>query len=121
MRPPFLPMPDEDAEQAAFLRRFQLEFPGIWFYAIPNGGKRNKRVAQKLKAAGVRRGVPDLCFPAWFLYIEMKRSDGGKGLSTDQKLWKVYLERVGYTVLVCDGRDDAIRQMKEFANQRRLR
>jgi len=32
-------------------------------FAIPNGGHRNVVVAGKLKAEGVRAGVPDLCFP----------------------------------------------------------
>ena len=30
------------------------------FFAVPNGGKRNFREAQRLKAAGVRAGVPDM-------------------------------------------------------------
>jgi len=32
-------------------------------YAVPNGGKRNFRVARKLKAEGVMAGVADLCLP----------------------------------------------------------
>ena len=32
-------------------------------FAIPNGGHRNVVVAGKLKAEGVRPGIPDLCFP----------------------------------------------------------
>ena len=46
-------------------------------YAIPNGGHRHKAVAAKLKAEGVKPGVPDLCLPVRRgeysgLYIEMK-------------------------------------------------
>ena len=32
-------------------------------FAIPNGGARHVAVAIKLKAEGVRQGVPDLCLP----------------------------------------------------------
>lgn len=30
---------------------------------IPNGGKRDKKTAEKLKAEGVKAGVPDICLP----------------------------------------------------------
>ena len=49
-----------------------------WF-AIPNGEHRHIRAAMRLKAEGVRRGVPDLCFMlpqgrvAW---LEMKAPNG---------------------------------------------
>lgn len=47
-------------------------------YAIPNGGQRNRITAAKLKAEGVRAGVPDVCLPVarqgfHALYIELKR------------------------------------------------
>lgn len=61
-------------------------------FAIPNGGERNRVVASKLKAEGVKPGVPDLCLPVaapkyernttitdqirhWYcgLFIEMKK------------------------------------------------
>ncbi len=46
-------------------------------YAIPNGGHRHKSVAQKLRAEGVRAGMPDVHLPvacqgSHSLYIEMK-------------------------------------------------
>lgn len=46
-------------------------------FAIPNGGKRNVIVAQKMKAEGVRAGIPDLCLPVMRggyggMYIELK-------------------------------------------------
>lgn len=47
-------------------------------YAIPNGGHRNRITAAKLKAEGVKSGVPDVCLPVarqgfHALYIELKR------------------------------------------------
>jgi hypothetical protein len=52
--------------------------PEQLLFAIPNGGQRNIIVASKLKAEGVRAGVPDLflAFPkkdAAGLFIEMKK------------------------------------------------
>lgn len=54
-------------------------------FAIPNGGKRNVIVAQKLKAEGVRSGVPDLCLPVMRggyggMYVELK---AGKNTTSD--------------------------------------
>jgi hypothetical protein len=35
-----------------------------WMYHVPNGGHRNKATAARLKAAGVKAGVPDVVLPA---------------------------------------------------------
>lgn len=50
-------------------------------YAIPNGGKRGKAAAGKMKAEGQRAGMPDLCLPVALLgyhalYIEVKTPKG---------------------------------------------
>jgi len=72
----------EDAHQTALFCKFQTKYekyPQLKLaYAIPNGGKRDSITASKLKAAGVRSGVPDVCIPVSrcgynALYIEMKR------------------------------------------------
>lgn len=53
--------------------------PEIIRYAIPNGGLRNIRVAQKMKAEGLQPGMPDLGFAVeggrthW---LEMKTDKG---------------------------------------------
>lgn len=46
-------------------------------YHIPNGGPRSKATAARLKAAGVKAGMPDICLPVprngyGALYIELK-------------------------------------------------
>ena len=48
-----------------------------WLHAIPNGGVRDSITAGKLKAEGVKAGIPDLFLPVISgpyhgLYIEMK-------------------------------------------------
>lgn len=58
-----------------------------WFH-VPNGGKRNVVVAQKLKAQGVKRGVPDACIliPGKVIFIELKAEHGT--LSPEQKQFR---------------------------------
>ena len=70
-------------------------------------------VAKKMKAEGVRPGVPDLLVPRWFLWIEMKRQRGGR-LSADQKDWIAYLESIGQTVIVGEGATDTSRKVLEW-------
>lgn len=75
-------------------------------YAIPNGGKRGKAEAGRLKAEGVKAGTPDICLPAAYcgyhgLYIEMKKEDG-----RPSKIQKERIERYnkrGYLATVCYG------------------
>lgn len=75
-------------------------------YAIPNGGQRSKATAGKLKAEGVKPGVPDLCLPVavgvWHgLYLEMK-ADRGR-VSPEQREWLEALAAAGYAACVCYG------------------
>jgi hypothetical protein len=60
-------------------------------FAIPNGGARHKAIAGKLRAEGVRAGVPDICLPVprgeyHGLFIELKRPKGGH-VSEEQEAW----------------------------------
>ena len=91
-------IPTEHAEQVTFVQWFRLQYPGVLIFAIPNGGLRHKRVAEKLVAEGVAKGIPDLYIPAWHLWVEMKRTKGGS-LSPDQKEKIAYLEGIGDRVI----------------------
>ena len=99
-------IPSEDQEQMHLVQWFRRTYPNIRIYSIPNGGARHPAVAAKMKATGTSKGVPDLCIPAWRLYIEMKRVKGGR-LSPDQIEWIKYLEKVGYSVIIGFGALDA--------------
>jgi hypothetical protein len=109
-------IPTEHAEQVTLVAEFERTYPNVVIFAIPNGGLRNPVVAQKLKLEGVKKGVPDLFIPAWQTWVEMKRIKGGR-LSTDQKRMKQHLESYGYTVLVCNGWQDAMQQCKAVFDQ----
>lgn len=88
-----------------------VEFPELaLLYAIPNGGKRDKATAGKMKAEGVRAGVPDLCLPVkrgqiGALYIEMKTERGQ--LSLIQLKMHRDLIAAGNAVVVCRSWHDA--------------
>lgn len=90
-------------------------------FAIPNGGKREKRqdkkgrwfspVAQKLKKEGVKPGVPDIFLPcarggSYGLFIEMKAPDGK--VSQEQDDIHKMLREEGYAVIVCFSLESAI-------------
>lgn len=106
-------VPSEHYEQVRFVGKFQVNYPGVRIFAIPNGGHRGKVTAVKLKNEGVRRGVPDLYIPAWKLWVEMKRIKGGS-VSPDQKDWHEYLRSIGDTVMVCRGSDEALAMVEKF-------
>lgn len=88
----------------AWTRLQQCKYPELEaLFAIPNGGHRHLVVASKLKAEGVKKGVPDLCLPVArkgfnALYIEMKKPGGVVKLS--QKEWKSKLELLGNKVVI---------------------
>ena len=74
---------------------------------IPNGGGRSPGEAKRLKAQGVRAGVPDICLPVsrrgyHGLYIELKRREGGR-VSPEQNMMIDALREQGYRVEVCRG------------------
>ena len=103
----------ESREQEGFVRWFRQHYPDVVIFAIPNGGARHIHTATILKLEGVLPGVPDLYIPAWKLWIEMKRKDGGT-VSEEQYRMIDYLRGVGDTVFICKGATDASRQILDF-------
>ena len=80
-------------------------------YAIPNAAKRSKSLSAMMKAEGLKSGVPDICLPCarreyHGLYIELKRTKGGK-VSPQQKEWLTALNKEGYMAVVCEGFEEA--------------
>ena len=90
--------------QAACVKWFSLQYPQYdrMLFAIPNGGHRDIRTAARLKAEGVKRGVPDLFLSiprAGYcgLYIEMKY--GENKLTADQEAFFKKARDLGYCCL----------------------
>lgn len=85
-----------------------IKYPELkWLTAIPNGGYRDKITAGKLKAEGVKSGVPDLLLPIKrgdyaCLWIEMKKPNVGKTFK-EQDEWIDRLRSEGHLVVVCFG------------------
>lgn len=99
-------------------RRNEYRAPSLaLLHHIPNGGSRNKLEAARLKAQGVKAGVPDLFLPVPMnlrhgLYIEMKF--GKNKTSEKQDWWIDQLRQRGYEVRVCWGADEAINTIAAY-------
>jgi hypothetical protein len=112
------PVPKEHLEQVGFVNWFRASYPSVLIYAVPNGEHRAYSAGKRLKGEGVTAGIPDLHVPEWDLWIEMKRSTGGR-LSLEQRDIIRYLENTcGKTVIVGKGAADASRQVLEFVSRR---
>jgi len=105
----------EDKEQEALVNWLRIK--GIRYSSTPNGGYRHRKTAAAMKKTGAAAGFPDITI--WppvgsalpILYIEMKRSKGGR-LSDLQKEWQTYLSQLGreygIKVTVCRGCREAL-------------
>lgn len=121
-------VPSEHSIQEALFQwadsvRYSIPEAALMF-AIPNGGMRPKKSifkrgkivtfspeAKKLKAEGVKKGVPDIFLPVARhgfngLFIEMKRP--GETPTAEQEFWHKVLRDQGYAVVVYDSLEDAI-------------
>lgn len=111
----------EHAEQVALFRWAEFavsRWPVLTLmHAIPNGGLRNKVTVLRLKAEGVKPGVPDICLPVpsgrfHGLYIKLKTQRGR--LSDGQRQWIAALVRHGYRAEVCHGWEAARAVIKDY-------
>ena len=112
--------PSEHSEQVIVVRK--LKSAKIPFCAVPNGGRRHRIDAIKLRAEGLRRGVPDLlifspppsCPDKVGTALEMKRTGATEeSLSRFQKKWIAILEECGWLVLIGFGARDALSKLQE--------
>ena len=115
----------EHDTQAAFIKR--LELAGIHgiesAFAVPNGGARHPAVAGKLKAEGVRPGIPDWLWPEprggfMGLAIEFKHGDGNPSKEQRQRIDA--LQAKGWCVVVCWTWEAAYRTVVGYAAMLRV-
>jgi len=104
------PHPSEHKIQTALMD--YLMFAGrkdLFWFAIPNQSNRHIHNAAKMKAEGVRSGIPDLCFMldqgrvAW---LEMKTQIGR--LSDTQKAFRDRAQALGHHWAMARSVDEAI-------------
>ena len=96
-----------------------LDLRGLNWFHPPNGGQRNAIVAAKLKAQGVKAGVPDVIITSRIPSRPDVRG-GGLELKTPrgtlrqaQRDWLDALEQDGWVCLVGYGWKDAVEQIKK--------
>lgn len=113
------PVDFEGREQTALMNWLKLRHPelfGLTFH-VPNGGRRDKVTGAKLKAQGVKAGVPDLVFAlargGYFgLFIEFKATPPhDAAVSSEQKAWVNSLMAQGYCAVVCKGITEAMKEI----------
>lgn len=120
------PVPLESNEQqtlVAWAKRHEEEWPELrMLYHIPNEGKRSRKTGTRLKAEGLKNGVPDICLPVargghHGLYIELKRREDSK-VTKEQLEWIADLVAQGYVAAVCRGCDEAISLITRYLTGR---
>lgn len=104
----------EECEQIVLFRWAEFSvshYPELeLLYHIPNEGKRSAVTGARLKAQGLKSGVPDVCLPTAHggyigLYIEMKVKPNKP--TENQKRWLRALREAGHMVAVCYGFEEA--------------
>ena len=88
-------------------------------YHAANGEYREHATGGRLKAMGVKPGVPDICLPVarggyHGLYIELKRTKKGARLSVEQKEWLDRLNANGYRAVCAFGWRVAMDEMLRY-------
>lgn len=110
----------ESKLQIQCVRWFNLQYPQLrgLLFAVPNGGKRNLREAQIMKAEGVTAGVSDLILlcPSRdgrhnTLCIEMKTERGKQ--TALQKAWQKQAEKQGNNYVICRSLDEFMQAIRQ--------
>lgn len=94
-----------------------------WLHAIPNGGNRDPKTAARLKAEGVKPGIPDIFLPVRRpisnlgfysgLYIELKKLKGGR-VSVDQSDFMNFAIGQGFCPCFAYGWRDAAEEIMGY-------
>jgi len=112
--------PTELSEQSKLA--LWLNEAGVLWCHVPNEGKRSKRYGRRLRAQGLKPGVPDVLVFAirpgewpcsvrgWA--VELKRRDERAVASGAQSRWLRDLAAAGWATTVCHGADEAIAWFK---------
>ena len=94
-----------------------------YMFAIPNGGRRRKLEAARLKKQGVKAGVSDIFIALPIgrysgLFMELKRpmvkNSPKPVVSDNQKIWLKRSLHAGYYSCVCYGFDDAVKVIEDY-------
>lgn len=120
-----LPMPTESEEQQALFQWASIQagrYPELaLLYHIPNEGKRSRATGGRMRAEGLKPGVPDICLPvargkSHGLYIELKRRMRSR-TTTEQMEWLEALAAQGYVAAVCKGWQEAADMIMRYLRE----
>lgn len=116
-----LPAPTEEAAHRACVAWAQVahqQYPLLrWLVHVPNGGKRPRGEAGKLRAMGTRKGVPDLLIlrPSGRFHglaVEVKSRTGR--LTPEQQAWLETLHADGWLTGIVRSLDEFIEIVRVF-------
>ena len=116
-----LPQASEEAIHRACVAWAQVatqQYPLLrWLVHVPNGGKRPRGEAGKLRAMGTRKGVPDLLIPRRSgrfpgLALELKSSAGR--LTPEQEAWLDAFHSDGWLTGIVRSLDEFIELVHVF-------
>ncbi len=122
MRVDEMPVPSESVEQQRLFMWARMEegrFPELkWLHHIANEGKRSRAAGGRLKAEGLKKGVPDICLPIprgeyHGLYVELKRQKGSTP-TAEQCDWMDGLNEQGNCVCWCRGWEAAAKAIADY-------
>ena len=97
------------------------DYPALrWLFAIPNGTRTTPRVAAKMKAEGVLKGVSDIFLPCASggkhgMFIEMKTATGR--MSPEQKAFQTAMRDASYHAITCRGWEDAAEEIIKYLEE----
>lgn len=86
-------------------------------YAIPNGGQRHKATAGKLRAEGVKAGVPDLCLPVargGYIGCYLEGKVKGGRVRPEQRAWLAALAAEGHFTAVFWSADEGLELLLRY-------
>jgi hypothetical protein len=105
-------MSEDAIQRAVFQNLKQRSRPGVFAFAVPNGGLRSKREAARMQSLGTIAGVPDICVvvAGEAKFLELKTEKGR--LSDKQIATRDRLEAAGAQVAVTYGLDEALEALE---------
>lgn len=108
---------DEDDIQESLVEHLEWRLArGVVWYAVPNGEKRDKITASRLKRLGVRAGVADVAFVlpgGTAAYLELKAGKKGRQ-SDEQKQFQADVVAAGARYALARTLDDALSILLEW-------
>ena len=113
--------PEQEIQKAVVAHLRLRAEPNVFFFSIPNEGKRGFVNAAALKAAGMTAGVPDLLILKGGKLSALELKAPGGRLSPSQRLVGARMEECGAEISVAHSIDEALVTLEVWGILRRSR